>query len=332
MPQTDVTALAADLMKPVLPQDLAPPPRFSDCSFDSYRVDPRFPGQDEAIAAVRQFAARKPRRFWRLGTRLRPGLYLAGDFGVGKTHLLAAAYHTAPGSRRWLGFAEAISAIIGLGPRLATDLIAADLVCIDEFELDDPSNTRLADLLLAELIRRGSRVLVTSNTVPGELGAGRFPVEDFKRQLQRIATRFADVHVPGEDFRRQQRGAAIDPTRWGPAAVPAIIRSDDLVLDAHMLDRLLARVPVINLRRLAGMLRRLVVRDLTPFPDQFSALRFVHLVDRLYDHRIPLHVQTSTPIDEIFLPDYRDWAFAKKYRRCTSRLHECCSGPREEAA
>ena len=44
------------------------------------------------------------------------------------------------------------------------------LVCIDEFELDDPGDTVLMSRLLRELADRGVALAATSNTLPGSLG------------------------------------------------------------------------------------------------------------------------------------------------------------------
>lgn len=327
MPNSWPDQLRDHLAAPLLASDFEPPPRFASCHFDNYEIDPGQPDQAAAITAIRAFVTRRARRFWPLARRRPPGLYLDGDFGVGKTHLLAAAWHAAAASRRYLSFAEAISLVIVHGPQRALQQLRAPLVCIDEFELDDPSNTRLADLLLDGLIRAGSRLVVTSNTVPGELGTGRFPVEDFRRQLGRISRRFTDIHVPGVDYRRRRHSLhGIDPARWGPQAHLPAPDTRHLVLTAEELDHFLSEIPILHLRRLARSLDALSIRNLAPFPDQFAALRFVHLIDRLYDYRVALHVQTAMAIDDCFLPSYRDWAFRKKYRRCTSRLHELCAG------
>lgn len=48
------------------------------------------------------------------------------------------------------------------------------LVCIDEFELDDPGDTVLMSSLLARLSQRGVKLAATSNTLPDRLGEGRF--------------------------------------------------------------------------------------------------------------------------------------------------------------
>jgi cell division protein ZapE len=315
--------LTGAVLAPATPAELVPPPRFAGKDFAGFRIDPAVPGQAEAVDAVRAFARQRPSLLQRLGLRDRgrPGLYLDGGFGVGKTHLLAASFHAAHGVRRYLSFAEAISLVVLHGARPAAALIAGDLVCLDEFELDDPANTRLADLLLEQLVGHGARIVTTSNTVPGELGEGRMAVDQFRNQLARIADRFASVNVPGGDFRRHAAHAG-DPAGWGAAAA---LRGDATALDATALDALLSRVPVANLGRLAARLPLLDLVDLAPFSNQLAALRFVNLVDKLYDWCSSLRVRASCPIAGLFPEEHCQRAFAKKYRRCQSRLVELCA-------
>jgi cell division protein ZapE len=322
----ELSGIRSAVLVPLRREELRPPPRFDEAAFTTYRIDETVPGQSAAVEAVRSFAAGPQRRWFGLRADPRqPGLYLDGGFGVGKTHLLAAAWHAAPGQRVYLSFAEAMSLMTMLSPSATVELLAADLVCIDEFELDDPSNTRLSDLLLDGLAARGCRIMVTSNTVPGELGAGRLFIDQFKAQLVRIAERFAAITVPGRDYRQRLRGHdGADPRGWGPQAQAFPAGSGTVQVAWPDLDRFLADLPIINLRRLAAAVRRLTITGVATIPDQISALRFVHLVDRLYDHRVALRIQATCPIAELFHPDWRDWAFAKKYRRCTSRLTELC--------
>lgn len=310
---------------PATPDDLVPPPRFTSCLFSTYEIDDGVPGQAEAVAAVRAFAGvgtgRLSRWFRRRG---RPGLYVDGSFGVGKTHLLAACWHEAGGERRYLSFSDAMSLMTMLGPVPTAELLAADLVCLDEFELDDPANTRLVDLLLGLLAERGARFVTTSNTVVGELGDGRMAVDLFKAQLSRIGDSFQGVHVPGRDHRRLKVRDGDDPPQWGATVAP----SDDprwLNLDAAALDAYLTGVPVVNLRRLAAVIGGLTVLDLAPFTDQIAALRFTNLVDRLYDWCVPMRVRASCRIADLFPEPPLRSAFHRKHRRCQSRLTELCT-------
>jgi len=310
---------------PAAPADLVPPPRFRTATFASYRVDDAVPGQAEAVAAVRAFAETSQglmaRWFRRNG---KPGLYLDGSFGVGKTHLLAACWHAAAGDRRYLSFSDAMSLMIMRSPQQAADLLAADLVCIDEFELDDPTNTRLIDLLLGLLAERGARFVTTSNTVVGDLGDGRMAVDLFRAQLTRIGQSFHGVHVPGRDHRLLKVRDGEDPPLWGPQIEPA---TDEgwLTVTAGELDRFLTNLPVVNLRRLAASLHGLTILDLAPFSDQLAALRLVNLVDRLYDWCVPMRVRATCHAGKLFPEPPLRQAFHRKHRRCQSRLTELCA-------
>ena len=52
------------------------------------------------------------------------------------------------------------------------------VVRIDEFEPHEPGNTTLISRLLSQLVKRGVSVAATSNTLPEQLGEGRFAAQD----------------------------------------------------------------------------------------------------------------------------------------------------------
>ncbi len=323
-----LSRFAAAVLAPVEAADLVPPPRFRDKTFAGFRCDPAVTGQQEAVAQVEHFAVNRPGMlaglFGLFAKKARTGMYLDGGFGVGKTHLLAAAFNAAPGSCRFLSFAEAMSLFTVRGKAAALDVMSADLICIDEFELDDPTNTRIADLLVTALMDRGARILTTSNTVPGELGQGRMAVDLFRTQLARIEASFIGVHVPGSDWRLKHADSGATLTYWGPQIEP-LVGDGCVTVDAQRLDRWLQDIPVINLRRLAAVLNCLTVCDLAPFDNQLAALRFVHLIDRLYDHGVAVRVSSTAQIATLFPAEHCQAAFSKKYRRCQSRLMELCA-------
>ncbi len=170
---------------------LIPPPTFAEVSFATYRPDPAEPTQAAAVAACqdfcRQAVERRAGRRKLLGKRaVLPGvgLYLDGGFGVGKTHLLASAYYQMPDDglipRRSPTFGELTQLAGVFGFVECIDLLAGyTVVCIDEFELDDPGNTTLISRMLSSLVERGVSVAATSNTLPEQLGEGRFAAQDF---------------------------------------------------------------------------------------------------------------------------------------------------------
>src|SRR5580693_7343699 len=188
---------------------LTPPPTFAGASFASYRPDPAEPSQSAAVAACQRFCERavEHRRGRRrlLGRREATpgvGLYLDGGFGVGKTHLLAAAYRQLPDDpahpKAFATFMELTQLAGVFGFVECIDLLADyTLLCIDEFELDDPGNTTLISRLLSQLVERGGSVAATSNTLPEQLGEGRFAAHDFLREINTLAAIFDVVRIEG---------------------------------------------------------------------------------------------------------------------------------------
>ena len=165
-----------------------PSPRFGEVSFSSYRPDPAQPSQAHAVHALQHFAAGVGARdgdglFKRLFGKKdtsRAGIYLDGGFGVGKTHLLASLWHAAPGPKAFGTFVEYTNLVGALSFRKTVEALSHyKLVCIDEFELDDPGDTVLMSRLMRELADAGVKLAATSNTLPGSLGDGRFAAVDF---------------------------------------------------------------------------------------------------------------------------------------------------------
>jgi cell division protein ZapE len=344
VPAAELTldAIPTEATPAELVRGFVPTPRFAHVTFDSYRPAPDEPTQAAALARVREFVAEVSRDMERGGGLFarfrRPkatglhGLYLDGGFGVGKTHLLAAAYHAAPPPKAYLSFAELSYTITALGMQTTLEALCRHrLLCLDEFELDDVANTRLAATFLRGLRDAGSgtRVLTTSNTLPSDLGAGRFAAENFRHEIGDIAAAFEAVHIEGEDYRRRPRweGAPAGEVLSDDAlrAAYARYRPPDgakLYADFPTLLARLAELHPIRYVRLLAPLDAVFLEGLGPIGDQNNALRFVHFVDKLYDEEVRLAVSASCPLPDLFLPEYRHLGYAKKYLRCLSRLHE----------
>ncbi len=98
-------------------EHLVPPRQFQTATLDTYRPDRDYPSQGAAVAAIRHFAAGWTAKGGGLFSRRKadttlPGIYLDGGFGVGKTHLLAALWHLAPG-RKYFGTFIEYTALVG---------------------------------------------------------------------------------------------------------------------------------------------------------------------------------------------------------------------------
>ena len=308
---------------------LSPPPTFADVSFESYRPDPGEPTQSAALAscqgfcdaAVRQRAGRR-KMFGGRETLPGVGLYLDGGFGVGKTHLLASIYHRLPDSnpRAFATFGELTQLAGVFGFAECIDLLSDyTAVCIDEFELDDPGNTTLISRLLSQLVQRGVSVAATSNTLPEQLGEGRFAAQDFLREINTLASIFTTVRIEGPDYRHRGLPPAPEPltddeVRIRAAQLPGATIDDFDALCAHLAtmhpSRYLTLIEGISAVHITG------VRELD---DQSVALRLVALTDRLYDAGIPV-VSSGAKLDTIFSEEMLAGGYRKKYLRATSRL------------
>ncbi|GAA5334169.1 MULTISPECIES: cell division protein ZapE [Thermus] len=304
-------------------KSFAPPPRFQKATFAAYRPDPRYPSQALAKERLRRWVHDRPRGLFRPRMPGPQGIYLDGGFGVGKTHLLVAAYLEAPPPKAFLTFEELTYTLGLMGLREGARRFAGlRYLFLDEFELDDPGNAQMITHFLALTMDRGLRVATTSNTPPGALGEGRFNAEQFRHQIQSLAKRFAVERIEGEDFRH--RDPECFPEPLADEALLALYREDPRRKSLDAFPELLAHLRTLHPIRYRYLFRDLdvvYIQGLAPIPDQNDALRFVHFVDQLYNLGLPLRA-SGVPLKELFPEGYRHGPFAKKYGRALSRLAE----------
>jgi cell division protein ZapE len=313
---------------------LKPPPTFADVSFATYRPDPAEPTQAAAVVACQDFCQqavqRRAGRRKLLGKRaVLPGvgLYLDGGFGVGKTHLLASAYYQLPGDgpesetpKAFATFGELTQLAGVFGFLECIDLLANyTVVCIDEFELDDPGNTTLISRMLSALVEKGVSVAATSNTLPEQLGEGRFAAQDFLREINTLASIFITVRINGPDYRHRDLPPAPQPlsdqeVTARAAGVPGATLDD--------FDALCSHLATMHPSRYLSLIEGVTAVFLTGvhgIDDQNVALRLVSLTDRLYDAGVPV-VASGDKVDGIFSAEMLAGGYRKKYLRATSRL------------
>lgn len=306
--------------------ELVPPPHFGDVSFDSYVPDPYYPSQAVAVAAARAFISagdQPPKRIWRRRSgpaETRPGIYFDGGFGVGKTHLLASVWHASPGPKAFGTFVTYTNLVGALGFNGTVEALSGSrLVCIDEFELDDPGDTVLMSSLLMALTEKGVRLAATSNTLPDALGEGRFAADDFLREIQGLSAHFDVIRVEGVDYRH--RGVPKAPDPLDPQRVADLVRETDgaTLDDFGALVEHLARVHPSRYGQMVAGVPLAGLTGVRPLRDQDKALRFVVLVDRLYDQDVPV-AASGESIGTIFSPEMLTGGYRKKYFRALSRL------------
>ncbi|MDQ1057999.1 cell division protein ZapE [Arthrobacter globiformis] len=308
-----------------------PSPRFGQVSFASYRPDPKQPSQSAAVNALQAFAGGIGagdggglfKKLFGKKDATRAGIYLDGGFGVGKTHLLASLWHAAPGPKAFGTFVEYTNLVGALSFRKTVDALSSyKLVCIDEFELDDPGDTVLMSRLMRELADAGVKLAATSNTLPGSLGDGRFAAVDFQREIQVLADQFDVIRVDGEDFRHRGLPAAPAPLRNSELHAHMKAEFDGKTVaedDFGTLISHLAGVHPSRYRKLIDGVDGVVWRDVETITEQAVALRFVVLADRLYDKDVPI-LASGVPFDKLFTEEMMNGGYMKKYFRAVSRL------------
>lgn len=344
-----LTARHPEISGAELVTTLVPPPQFDHATFDSYVPDPEYPSQAEARDLLRTFVEPQtiPQRNGFLGfgrkkkqetsdpVRIsKPGIYLDGGFGVGKTHLLAAAWHATVG-RKYFGTFIQYTALVGaLGyDGTVSVLTGAKLICIDEFELDDPGDTMLMTRLIRDLTEAGAKFIATSNTPPNALGEGRFAAADFMREIQAMSDRFVTLRIDGVDYRQRDTtsdAVALPEDAYAFALAGSTAASERMTDDSF--DELLAHLATVHPSSYVGLLRgvqRIGIRGVHEIDDQSAALRFVAFIDRVYDAQIPISA-TGIPLTAIFGGGMLDGGYRKKYLRCISRLNALTSGERPE--
>jgi len=300
--------------------ELVPPAEFAKVSFDSYIPDPNFPSQSEARTKASEFTKSIGKK---AGSNL--GIYLDGGFGVGKTHLLASIYF-ASGKKAAFGSFLAYTSIVGyLGFAEAVKQFSKyELLCIDEFELDDPGDTMIMSRFLKELASKGVRFAATSNTPPAALGEGRFAADNFQREIQSVADKFQIVRIDGDDYRHRDSTFEFtaltdeEVTRSGPA------ERTSLLVDFEELLAFLGSIHQSRYAKIAEQFQVLLIQNVRQINDQFEGVRLVSFIDRCYEAGVALAF-TGSSLASLFREDHVQGAYRKKYLRAMSRLAAMCS-------
>lgn len=305
--------------------NLVPPPHFALASFESYLPDPAEPSQSFALEALINFASEinKPARWWKKSSSVLPGRYLDGGFGVGKTHLLAALWHAVEGRKAFGTFVEYTNLVGALGfETCVRELSRFKLVCIDEFELDDPGDTVLMSTLLMRLVENGVKLAATSNTLPDRLGEERFAAEDFAREIQGLSEHFESLRIEGQDYRHRDLTHApaplssVDLVSWvnRTSSEKKVLFNSLSEINAH-----LTTLHPSKYHKLVDHFEAVAISNLTQLDDQAQALRLVVLIDRLYDMDVPVRYSGDS-LDNLFSPTLLRSGYRKKYRRALSRI------------
>lgn len=303
--------------------EMVPPKEFQAVSFANYIPDDSYPSQKKALSRCIDFVAETNQK-----RKVSSGVYLDGGFGVGKTHLLASVYHSSTRKKLFSPFLGVTSAIGYLGFAEAVKQFSSyELLCIDEFELDDPGDTMVISRFLKELANNGVCFAATSNTPPNALGEGRFAADVFQREIQSVAGRFDIVRIDGEDYRH--RGLELDFNETDPTDLEELGNSSSKRLILSSLADLLGFLGSLHqskFTKLAEQFDVIFISDVKTINDQFEGVRLVSFIDRCYEAGTAMRFSGEN-LRHIFREDHLQGAYQKKYRRALSRMAAMCSRP-----
>lgn len=308
-------------------------------------------------------------RLFNAGSAQLEGVYLWGGVGRGKSMLMDLAYaHIDASPKARVHFNEFM---LETHARLKTarekgdgdpiervaDLILAEarLLCFDEMQVTNPPDAMILSRLFEKLLRKGLKVVTTSNRPPQDLYRDGLNRDLFMPFIELIERRMRVVEVNGPTDYRLDRltGVEVWHVPNGLEATAALSRAFFQLTDYPVEDR--AKVPsedisvgsgrtlhvpkslkgvaVFSFKRLCGeprgaadylaIARRyhtvIIVGIPVMGPEMRNeAARFVTLIDALYEHRVKLLAAADAEPEGLYPTG--DGSF--EFQRTISRLEE----------
>ncbi|MBF0215190.1 MAG: cell division protein ZapE [Magnetococcales bacterium] len=282
------------------------------------------------------------------------GVYLYGDVGRGKSLMMQWLFDSVPiAEKRRVHFHPFMEELhhrlhqakptgnVDLVLYVASQLSAeARLLCFDEFYITTIADGVLLGRLLSALHHCGVTLCATSNWAPDHLFQDGFNRASVLPFIERLKSR---IHVcelgQGVDWRRRVSGTLHGPTHTAEESFSRMTGhrpTPDSIVLRHtrvpvrgmengvflfgfeaLCNAMLGRAEYMNLCTQAKAVIISGVPGLTP-DDADAAMRFVVLVDLLYEHRIPIRVHGKVALEEACT----DGPAAFAWRRSVSRVHE----------
>ncbi|MBF0190320.1 MAG: cell division protein ZapE [Magnetococcales bacterium] len=285
------------------------------------------------------------------------GVYLHGDVGRGKSLLMQWLFDSVPiAEKRRVHFhpfmEELHHRLHQATPPGRVDLVLyvaslisaeARLLCFDEFYITTIADGVLLGRLLSALHHCGVTLCATSNWAPDHLFQDGFNRASVLPFIERLKSRIQVCELGhGVDWRRRVPGGVaggqgltrspeacfVHLTQTAPVAsslvlrhttVPVLGMADGVFWFGFeaLCNAMVGRAEYMNL---CSQAKTVIISGLPGLTadDADAAMRFVVLVDLLYEHRIPIRVHGHVALDEA-CPD-GPASFA--WRRLVSRVHE----------
>lgn len=289
------------------------------------------------------------------------GLYFWGGVGRGKTYLVDTFYEALPFERKMRvhfhrfmhRVHDELKKLKNTSDPLNTiaDIFKAetDIICFDEFFVQDITDAMLLGGLMEALFERGIVLVATSNIIPDELYRNGLQRARFIPAIELVKANTEIVNVDsGIDYRLRTLEQAeifhspldeqadkdlfeyFDKLSPEPGKLDASIEiegrviktrkvSDSIVMFEfkELCETARSQVDYMEISRLYNTVILANVKQLGQANDD-AARRFIALVDEFYERHVTLIISAEKPITEL----YTDGNLNFEFKRCISRLQE----------
>lgn len=306
--------------------------------------------------------ATEKRWFWQSQPKAPPGIYIYGSVGRGKTHLMDLFYDSLPttvGKQRqhyhefmlWLhhqlrNHPDFQNPLDKICKQLAK---STDVLCLDEFLVNDIANAMLLAGLLQAFSRYGIALVTTSNVKPDDLYRDGLQRAQFLPAIAWINQHMQVKHLDGDQDYRQQddnqhehwyfpindSSQAHLQEQFQRHNKQQAIHTDDWVINDRPLT-VIKRGPKTlwctfealcfeprhadDYLQLSGDIEQLCLAEIPVLTadDDSAARRFITLIDVLYEHEVKLIAQAACHYRLM----YQGQKLSFEFERAASRLAE----------
>lgn len=303
-------------------------------------------------------------QLWKNSDRAPKGLYIYGSVGRGKTHLMDLFYDSLPthvGKKRqhyhefmlWLHHqlrhhGEISNPLDKICKQLAKQI---QVLCLDEFLVNDIANAMLLAGMLQAFSRYGIALVTTSNVQPDNLYQDGLQRAKFLPAIAWIKSHMQVMHLDGKQDYRQQQGDDNQHEHWyfpiNDSSFSHLKERYQLLVEDHssstdswtLNDRTLEVVRYANKTlwcdfkalcqqarnasdyiELAAKINTLIIENIPSMSadDDSAARRFITLIDVMYEHEVKINAQAACHYKMI----YQGKKMTFEFERAASRLAE----------